>query len=310
MLLQSVCAKCWRLLSIVRRHAADRVQAASPLTPSLVCRGSPIVIHITESMMSRIRAWLPVTALIVIAGSIAGMFAADIWDEQQQQARAHVHFKISCNATSQRQFDKATLYLHSLRFVDSERLYAAIAVAEPDCAMAYWGIAMSRLKSSVPHIPSMNDTNAARQALRVGLAARTATTRERAYIAAVNLLFGPDGPADWHDRAVQYEHAMEVLAARETQDHEARIFYALALNLASLPGDKTYARQTKAAEILLVALGDEPDHPGIPHYLTTCLISHHIAPDPAVVDAPRIAASVQTVLAIIALIAAGGFFVA
>src|SRR5262245_41102711 len=96
----------------------------------------------------------------------------------------------------------------------------------------------------------------------------------------------------------QTSHFALVLAARETQDHEATILYALARSLASLPGDKTYARQAKAAEILLVARGDEPDHPGIPHYLTSCLISHHIAPAPAVVDAPRIAASVQTVLAI------------
>jgi hypothetical protein len=256
------------------------------------------------------RAWLGVMALIVIAGSIAGIFAATIWDAQQQQARMHVHFEISCSTRSQRQFDQATFYLHSLRFLDSERLYAAIAVAEPDCAMAYWGLAMSRLRRSVPHIPSMDDTSAARQSLRVGLTARTATARERAYVAALNLLFGPGGPANWHDRTIEYEHAMEVLAS-ETQDHEARIFYALALNLASLPEDKTYWRQTRAAEILLVALADEPDHPGIAHYLTTCLnLPSHIAADPAIVDPPRTAASIQTVLAIIALIAVGAFFAA
>src|ERR1700733_6619679 len=257
------------------------------------------------------RSWLAVTALITIAVSIAGIFVVTIWDAQRQEARTHVHFEISCSAQSQRQFDQAMFYLHSLRFVDSERLYTAIAAAEPDCAMAYWGIATSRLKRSVAHVPSMDDTSVARDALRVGLAARTATARERAYIGAVNLLFGPDGPADWHDRTVEYEHAMGALAAREPEDHEASVFYALALNLASLPEDKTYARQTKAAEILLIQLGEEPNHPGIPHYLTTCLsLPSHVALDPAAVDPPRTASKIETVLAAITLIAIGGFFIA
>jgi hypothetical protein len=257
------------------------------------------------------RSWLAVTALIIIAGSIAGIFGTTIWDAEQQEARTHVHFDISCSAQSQRQFDQAMFFLHSLRFVDSERLYTAIAAVEPDCAMAYWGIAMSRLKRSIAHVPSMDDSSAARVAVQRGLQARTATPRERAYLAAVNLLFGADGPADWPERTVAYEHAMGALAAREPQDHEASVFYALALNLASLPEDKTYARQTKAAEILLVQLSEMPNHPGIPHYLTTCLsLPSHIALDPAVVDPPRTAATIETVLATIAIIAVGAFFVA
>jgi hypothetical protein len=250
-------------------------------------------------------------ALVAMASSITGIFGVTIWDAEQQQARTHVHFAISCNTQSQRQFDQAMYYLHSLRFVDSERIYAAIAAAEPDCAMAYWGIAMSRLKRSVPHVPSMDDTAVAREALRLGLMARNATTREHSYLLAVNLLFGPEGSPDWHERTLAYERAMAALATREPQDHEASVFYALALNLASSPDDKTYALQTKAAEILLVMLGEEPNHPGIPHYLTTCLgLPSHIAPDPAVIDPPRIAASIEAVLATISLVAVGAFFVA
>jgi hypothetical protein len=257
------------------------------------------------------RWWLAVTALIAMAVSITGIFVVTIWDAQQQQARTHVHFAISCSTQSQHHFDQATYYLHSLRFVDSERMYAAIAAAEPGCGMAYWGIAMSRLKRSVPHVPSMDDAAAAREALRLGLKARTATTRERSYLAAVNLLFGSDGPPDWHERTLAYERAMAALATREPQDHEASVFYALALNLASSPDDMTYALQTKAAEILLVTLGEEPNHPGIPHYLTTCLgLPSHVAPDPAVIDPPRIAATIETVLATISLVAVGAFFVA
>jgi cytochrome oxidase Cu insertion factor (SCO1/SenC/PrrC family) len=41
--------------------------------------------------------------------------------------------------------------------------------------------------------------------------------------------------------------------------------------MAALPTDKSYAKQTRATELLLVARGDEPNHPGIAHYLTYCV---------------------------------------
>jgi len=60
---------------------------------------------------------------------------------------------------------------------------------------------------------------------------------------------------------------MEQLAQRYPEDREAAIFYALALNVAADPNDKTYARQLKAAAILEPIFARQPDHPGAAHYL-------------------------------------------
>ncbi|MGH7125470.1 MAG: hypothetical protein ACREFI_13930, partial [Stellaceae bacterium] len=137
--------------------------------------------------------------------------------------------------------------------------------------MAYWGIAMSRLKYPVAMSPPLDDAGVAREALHGAAAAHTASPRERAYLAALGHLFPDDGLADWRGRTLAYEHAMGVLANQYPEDAEATIFYALALNMAAPVSDKTYAKQTKATELLLVALGDQPDHPGIAHYLSYCL---------------------------------------
>ena len=60
---------------------------------------------------------------------------------------------------------------------------------------------------------------------------------------------------------------MERLSRTYPEDREAAIFYALALNITALPVDKTYANQLKAAGILEKVFAEQPNHPGVAHYL-------------------------------------------
>jgi hypothetical protein len=256
------------------------------------------------------RPHLALASLIMIAISLCGLFAAAIWERHEQEALGQLHFPISCGASSQRLFDFATSRLHSLNFAEAERAYTAIAEAEPDCAIAYWGIAMSRLGRPVAGSRASDDLEAGRTALRTAAHAATADPRERAYIDALTLLFVEDD-ARWADHAVAYETAMAALAARHPDDKEAVIFYALALNIAALPSDKTLQKQTKAAELLLVALSEQPRHPGLAHYLTYCLS----LPAKGVADSPSLTAyrtvsAVQSGLAVLALFGVGAFFFA
>jgi hypothetical protein len=242
--------------------------------------------------------------------AIASLFALAAWDASREEAHG-LHFPISCSTQSQQLFDVATARLHSLRYEDSENDYAKITAAEPSCAMAYWGVAMSRLKRPIAVVPTPDDIRAGREALRVAAIAGVADARERAYLGAIDLLFREGASADWHERTVAYAHAMETLAAQYKEDREATIFYALALNIAALPSDKSFHNQTKAAELLLVALGEEPDHPGIAHYLTYCLnLPSGSGPDLTVAQKSNSITSVETGLAILALAAVGAFFVA
>jgi hypothetical protein len=60
---------------------------------------------------------------------------------------------------------------------------------------------------------------------------------------------------------------MEQLHLRYPDDREAALFYALALNATAAPTDKSYAQQKKAAEILKGVFAEQPNHPGVAHYL-------------------------------------------
>jgi protein SCO1 len=182
-----------------------------------------------------------------------------------------VHFPISCRASSQREFDHAVSLLHALRYPQAEASFTQITTEEPGCAMAYWGIAISRLKRPVAIAPSPEDVRAAEQAVRKAQTASIASEREKRYVNALAELVARGTIDDWHAHALAYERAMEGLAKAYPQDREASIFYALALNMAAGPTDKTYAKQTRASELLLIALAEQPNHPGLLHYLTYCV---------------------------------------
>jgi hypothetical protein len=93
------------------------------------------------------------------------------------------------------------------------------------------------------------------------------TEREADYIAALSEFYRDADTKDHRARVLAYEEAMAQLHARYPDDSEAAIYYALALNVAALPTDKTYAKQLQAAEILEAEVVRQPDHPGVVHYL-------------------------------------------
>jgi len=180
-----------------------------------------------------------------------------------------VHFQTSCSPAVQPEFDRAVAWLHSFEYGESERLFAQIAKRDSQCAMAYWGIAMSQYHQLwAPPTPGelANASQAIQKAKQIG----PTTARERDYINAIDSFVEDWEKISHRERAVRYEQAMERLYQKYPRDREAGIFYALALNasaLASIPMDKTYAKQKKGALILNRALVAEPDHPGITHYL-------------------------------------------
>jgi tetratricopeptide (TPR) repeat protein len=93
------------------------------------------------------------------------------------------------------------------------------------------------------------------------------TKRERDYIGAIEAFYVDSDKVDHRIRALAYEKAMEQLQARYPDDREAVIFYALALLATAPPTDKTYVNQRKAGSILEPIFVEQPEHPGVAHYI-------------------------------------------
>ena len=192
-----------------------------------------------------------------------------------QEAHAHhgeseilgtVRFPISCGEPVRPAFTRAVAILHSFGYEDARDAFAAVAAQEPGCGMASWGVAMTYYHP-IWAPPSPAELAAGRAAAERASAAGARTEREQAYIAAIGAFYRDSEKLDHRTRALAYSKAMEELALRWPDDHEASIFYALSLLATAPPADATFANQKKAAGILNALLQKEPQHPGVAHYL-------------------------------------------
>ena len=177
-----------------------------------------------------------------------------------------VNFPVSCNAAAQLQFNRAVAMLHSFWYEKATEEFAAVAKKDPACAMAYWGIAMT-LYHPIWEAPDAAALKRGSEAVAKAKSAAPKTQRERDYIAAIETFYKDSERLDHRTRALAYEKAMEQLQARYPDDREAAIFYALALQGTASPTDKTYTNQKKAGAILEKIFAEQPDHPGVAHYI-------------------------------------------
>jgi hypothetical protein len=178
-----------------------------------------------------------------------------------------VRFVTSCAPAVQPQFDRAVALLHSFHLDAAVGAFTEVATADPACGMAHWGVAMAWLGNPLAAPPSARGLKEGWAAVEKAKAAGAKTPRELEYIAAIETLYKDADKVDHRTRALAYEKQMEQLSARYPTDREAAVFYALALNITLDPNDKTYANQLKAAGILEKVFAEQPNHPGVAHYL-------------------------------------------
>jgi hypothetical protein len=184
-----------------------------------------------------------------------------------QVGTAGVSFLTSCAPALRQDFNRAVALLHSFWFAQAIAAFEGVAARDPDCAMAHWGVALSRWGNPFAGLKSAQQIELGRTAIQRAQAAGKPTPRERAFIAAAAALFTSADPATQRARAVAYEQGMEGVVREFPGDMEARIFYALAVNQTALTTDKKYSQQLKAAGILEPLYKEHPKHPGLAHYI-------------------------------------------
>ena len=207
----------------------------------------------------------------------AFILAAFVATQALAQEHAHptgeqlgtVHFANSCSPAAAASFDRAVTLMHSFEFPAAVRSFNEVLAADSTCAMADWGIALSRWTN--PMVATLR-TPIQLERGRVPAVAATrlaphATAREREYIAAVNQLYADYEHQSQRARQVAYEKAMGAVAAAYPADTEAKIFYAIAIVASAPPTDKTYANQLKAGAMLEALWLKQPNHPGLAHYI-------------------------------------------
>jgi hypothetical protein len=208
----------------------------------------------------------------LIAEFLLTVLAAFAVAQEHQHGRVEelgtVHFATSCNEAAQKQFELPVALLHSFQFSRAIEGFHVVLKSDANCGIAYWGISLSQWSN--PFALGAKDPGqlqAGRESAERGLTVGAKTERERAYIAAVGNLYRGFENTPQQARLLAYRDAMSGVAAKYPEDHEAQIFYALAISAAEDPADKTYAGRLKAGAILEKLFEQEPTHPGLAHYI-------------------------------------------
>ncbi len=176
-----------------------------------------------------------------------------------------VSFALSCNYDMRETFDLAVSLLHSFEYEEAEKAFVQVIDADPECAMAYWGVAMSISYS----LWYQSDNSYLEKGSKLLDIAHTIPSgeREKDYIDAISSYYKDWKTLNQNARALLYEKKMETIYKKYPEDTEAAVFYALALRASANRTDKTYANQKKSGKILEKLLEEQPNHPGIAHYI-------------------------------------------
>jgi hypothetical protein len=179
-----------------------------------------------------------------------------------------VQFETSCNAAAQPVFNRAVALLHSFWYEKAASTFSEAASLDPNCAMAYWGVAMTYYHPLWAS-PDAASLKAGWAAIEKAKTPGAKTERERGYIAALAMFYKDSNKLDHLTRVLAYERAMQQLHERHPNDRETTIFYALSLlgAASAAPPDPALARQKRAGAMLTKIFEQEPDHPGVAHYI-------------------------------------------
>jgi tetratricopeptide (TPR) repeat protein len=210
-------------------------------------------------------AMLATTATLAVPATLG---AQDHAHHGAPELLGSVEFPASCAAEAQPSMNRAVAMLHSFWFEQAPAAFEAALAADPDCAVAHWGVAMTMMGNpfAAPPPPALLEAGAAAAERAAALAAR-ATDRERGLIEAVQAFYRDRDRLDHRTRSRAHEAALHELHQRFPEDPEVAIFYARAVIGNAPPDDLQFERQRYAASLLEPLFHEQPDHPGLAHYL-------------------------------------------
>ncbi|MCL6503423.1 MAG: peroxiredoxin family protein [Pirellulales bacterium] len=246
---------CWCLLMMGLPAGTVQVAAAADVTAQPAVAGGDAAVGPDASAAQG-------TAPLSSTGPLPGhSMHGEAFNEGPRQ-RAYlmggtgkVHFPITCrDAMTQAFFDQGVGQVHGFWFYEAERSFREVALREPECAMAYWGMAVA----------NVNNEARARQFIAKAVERRSqASPREQMYIDAWSA-FLAEGSQDPKQRRRQLVRALEDISYAYRDDVEARALLVWTIwqnSSHDLPISSHQAVDALIDQVLAV----EPMHP-VHHY--------------------------------------------
>jgi tetratricopeptide (TPR) repeat protein len=203
---------------------------------------------------------------LLFVASITAALTCSVFGQQDEKL-GKLSFPTSCDPKVQAELERGVAMLHSYWFLIARRTFEGVLQQDPSCAIAYWGVAMDYLNNTLLGPPPRADAEAGWAALERARAIGAKTPRERDLIEALSAYFRDHDKIAVDARLAAYNAAMERMAERYPDDYEVQTYYALTLQASAQKSDLTYAKQIKSAMLLEKLFEQNPQHPGVTHYL-------------------------------------------
>ena len=197
---------------------------------------------------------------------------------QSNEQLGKVSFPISCSSDVQPTFERGVALLHSFQYATAEAAFVEVSKKDPQCAMGYWGQAMS-LYHQLWGWPKTTEMNKGHDLAEKASKLAPKDERERLYIHAASEFFNGNPSQDRSERVKAYSDTMAKLHKKYPNDVEATTFYALSLISGYRKNKDSGKAQAKAIAILKEVFSKNPDHPGAAHYLIHATDSPELAPE-------------------------------
>jgi hypothetical protein len=182
-----------------------------------------------------------------------------------EEGLGRAHMDVTCSQAVAAKFDRALALLHNFWYSRALEGFQQVSNDDPECAMAYWGAAMT-FNHPFWDPPSQADEKAAWELARKAMSAQEVSARERLYLAAVAALYKDAGEGTKSTRDLNYR-ALMATAYAQYPDDETALFYGLSILGAIPEGSKGFEQQGQAAKLFEAVYARHPDHPGALHYL-------------------------------------------
>ena len=201
------------------------------------------------------------------AGSLAiGFSVSATLGHADASGLGKIDFPTSCTPAAQSIVSDGTLLLHHMMYRMASARFETAAEADPNCAMAQWGIAMSNFHPLWPGIQSPPERKKGLAAIEAVARLDAGTSLEQDFIAAAATFYDAT-LTTYPERKAAWAVAQRQIYADHPGNTDAAAFAALAMLATAPPNDRTLALQREAGTILEGLHDNAPKHPGALHYL-------------------------------------------
>lgn len=192
-----------------------------------------------------------------------------IHDEQaidQDTPIGTVNFRASCDEAVRADFDRALGLMHHMMYEQARSEFQQVATADPDCAMAYWGVATTLFQPLWGTRPSSEQIERGRKNVQKAMEAEPGTERELLLLQATEAFFREPDEATVRTRVERWAEGMQAAYQASPEDADTAALYALSrLALAQWAAEPGLLRD-EAETILRAVWQRNPTHPGAVHY--------------------------------------------